>query len=315
MDTQKMRYLLKIAELQSVTEAAKELYISQPALSQIIAYMEREHSIKIFERKDRKLVLTPAGTILIDSIRQELRIEENLKRQLDDVKSEQTGTINIGLSHARAAQFLPVVLPEFTKLYPKIVLNINTNSSLGFETIVVDGKVDFAFVMDTANISPAKKAQLVYEPLFPYCSLLAVPPNHPIAEEANGIFNWTKRPPIDLSRVKDEPFIRLIKNPRNTLLNQSIFNKYGFEPKERIVMTDESMICQLVEAGVGFALIQEHHALARKSGVYFMLDCSDVTSTLCLIYRKDAYLTKPANDFIELIRHHSRLGTWQVSGY
>lgn len=311
MDTQKMRYLLKVAELQSVTEAARQLFISQPALSQVIAYMEREHGIKIFERREGKLLLTPAGQILLESIRQELRIEENLKRRLDDVKSEQVGSLSIGLSHARAAQFLPVILPEFTKKYPQIVLNINTNSSQGFENIVVDGKVDFAFVMDAAVISPAKKEQLIYEPLFPYHNLLAAPPNHPIAKEAGGIFDWTKRPPIDLHRVKDEPFIRLVKTTRNTFLSHSIFNEYGFVPHERVVMSDESLICQLVESGIGFALIQDHHALSRKSGVFFMLDKEVTSATLCLIYRKDAYLPASAKFFIELVKYHTELGTWQ----
>jgi len=311
MDTQKMHYLLKVAETQSVTEAAKKLFISQPALSQAIAHMEKEFDIKIFTRKDGKFLLTTAGEILIESIREELQIEENLKRKLTDVKSESLGTISVGLSHARAVQFLPVILPDFTSQYPQVKVIINTNTHVGLENVVIDGKVDFAFVMDTTILLPSKREQLVYEPLFPYHSLLAVPPNHPIAQEAHGIFDWNKRPPFDLTRLKDEPFIRQVRSVRTSPLGENIFNAYGFNPIEKVILTDESLICQLVNAGVGFALLQEHHALARKSGVFFRLDREPVVANLCLIYRKGSYLSKPAKAFIDLVKHHAEIGTWQ----
>ncbi len=314
MDSKKMHYLLKIAELQSVTEASRQLFVSQPALSQVIHYLEKEYQIKIFHRKDNRLLLTPAGQILVDSFRQELRIEENMERQLNDVKQELVGTISVGLSHARAAQFLPVILPDFTQRYPRITLNINTNSSAGLENIVADGKLDFAFVMDSALIPHALRTQLCYEPLFRYHCLLAVPPSHPIAEETGGIFDWTMRPPIDLLRVKDEPFIRLAKNTRTTLISQDIFDAYGFEPIERVVLTDESLTCQLVAAGIGFALLQEHHALAFRKGVFFRLDKPNTASNLCLIYRKDTYLSQPARYFIQLVKEHTALGTWLPEG-
>ena len=51
MNTQKMRYLLKIADLGSITEAAAQLYVSQPALSQVVAYMEQKYNIKIFSKR------------------------------------------------------------------------------------------------------------------------------------------------------------------------------------------------------------------------------------------------------------------------
>lgn len=310
MDTQKMRYLLKIVELGSITEAAKQLYISQPALSQTVAYMEQKFAIKIFSRKDEKLSLTDAGEVLINAFHQELRIEENLQRQLQDVKSEYLGAISIGMTQGRLAQFLPVILPSFVKEYPKISIHVNTNSVEGLENLVLDGKVDFAFAMDAAVIPPSKRNLLIYEPLFQYQNLLAVPPNHPLAKEANGIFDWNERPPIDLLKVKDEPFIRLEKDERTALMSQKIFHEYGFEPIERLTITDVSIICQLVNSGIGFAIIQEHHALNQKNGIFYRLDKNSLSPTLCLIYRKDAYLSKPARAFIDLVKHHSHLGTW-----
>lgn len=311
MDTQKMKYLLKVAELESVTEAAKELYISQPALSQVISYIGKEFGIEIFKKSGRKIVLTFAGKVLLDGIREELRIEENLRWKLSDVKEERMGGLHIGMSHARAVQFLPIVLQDFVREYPDIVLNIQTDSIHGFEKAVVDGTVEFTFVMDVAVVPPRIREQLVYEPLFSYRNLLAVPPQHPIALEADGEFDWTKRSAIDLRRVRNEPFVRVTQTARNTWAGHSLFTAYGFIPKERIVLSDESLICSLVEAGIGFALVQEHHAQARKSGVYFLLDKEISAINLCLIYHKDVYLSKPAKRFIDIVKYYAETGAWQ----
>ncbi len=264
MNTQKMRYLLKIADLGSITEAAAQLYVSQPALSQVVAYMEQKYNIKIFSRKDRKLVLTTEGSILIDAIRRELIIEDNMERQLADVKSEYSGKLTVGMSLARSAQLLPEILPDFFQAYPGITLHISTNLQQGLENLVIDGKVDFAFVMDIAVISPAKKEQLVFEPLFPYHALLAVPPTHELVQEAGGILDWNKRPPVNLLRVKDEPFILQKYSERNALYTKKIFYDYGFEPKVRMVIDNEVAIANLVLKGVGFAIIQEHVALMQE---------------------------------------------------
>ena len=88
MELKKLEYLIKVSELGSITEAAKQLYITQPALSQVISAMEKKYGVPIFERKEGGLVLTYGGKLLIDAGRRQLLIEESLKQELLDVKCE-----------------------------------------------------------------------------------------------------------------------------------------------------------------------------------------------------------------------------------
>lgn len=309
MDSKKLEYLLKIAETRSVTEASKQLFISQPALSQVIGAMEKRYDIKIFEKKEGSLHLTPEGSILVDAARRQFFIEQNLELELADRRNQISGDISIGLSPSRSLHFLPLLLPQMQKEFPKVRIVINTQSSTGFEKMVAHGKLDFAFVMDLADIDPSIRNELTYEPLFSYNTLLAAPPNHSLAREAAGVFDWRKRRPVSLDEVRDEPFIVSPPRPRYRKWTDLVYKAYDFIPKEAVVISGSTAI-HLVQAGVGFMLTQDSTAFSMKKGAFFRLDKGDFATNLCIIYRRDKYLTKPMRAFIDLVKYHNELGTW-----
>jgi len=309
MDSKKLEYLLKIAETRSVTEAARQLFISQPALSQVIGSMEKRYQIKIFEKKEGTLHITPEGQILIDAARRQFFIEQNLEQELSDRKNQISGDIRIGLSPSRSLHFLPVLLPYMRREYPKVRIVVNTQSSQSFEKMVANGKLDFAFVMDLADIDPAIRGELTYEPLFSYDTLLAAPPDHPLAKEAAGVFDWRKRRAVSLDEVREEPFIVPPSRPRNQKWLNQVYNAYHFTPKE-VVVIPGSVGINLVQAGVGFMLTQDATAFSLKKGAFFRLDKGSFSSNLCVIYRKDKYLAKPMDALIRLVKYHCEQGTW-----
>ncbi len=309
MDSKKLEYLLKIAENQSITEAAKQLYLSQPALSQVVSSFEKAYDTKLFERRNGRLFLTYTGELILQAAKEHQFLENNLKNQIEDAKSSRTGRLRIGLSPGRTLHFLPVILPDFRREFPQLQLEIDTRAGTGYETMVAEGDLDIAFVMDSADVPSRIKNALVYEPLFVYYCLLAAPPHHPIARETEGIFDWRERPAIDLNRVRDEPFIGTSHSRRNAQWMDGIYQSYGFVPHETILLSEESAVFNLVQAGIGFALMQDHFAFALKHGAFFRLDKDNSATTLCAIYRKDVFLTRTMRTFINLVKEHTTMGT------
>ncbi len=310
MDSKKLEYLLKVEETRSITEAARQLYISQPALSQVIGNLEKHYDIKIFEKRDGALRLTSEGAILVDTARREFFLEENLKLSLLELKSEVAGDVKIGLSRSRAVQFLPRLLPQVWEKFPKVRTVVSTNSGSGFERRVASGKLDFAFVMDMADVDPAVRADLAYEPLFSYSTLLAAPPDHALAKEAEKEFDWRKRRPVSLDEVGDQPFIVGAGTDRIRRWSDTGFSVYGFQPRVALVISGALTRISLVEAGVGFCITQDAMAFARKRGAFFRFDKGDFAATLCVIYRKDKYLTQPMRFFIDLVKEYNERGLW-----
>ena len=78
VNERKIDYLLKIAETQSITRAAKELYVSQSALSQLIASLEKTYDTKIFEYKGGHLTPTYTGEMILNTFRQQQLLEGRL---------------------------------------------------------------------------------------------------------------------------------------------------------------------------------------------------------------------------------------------
>ena len=310
INDRKLDYLLKIAETRSITSAARALYISQPALSQFVSSLEKEYDTKIFEYENGKLTPTYTGELIIDSFKQRKLLESNLQRELNDARQSKSGRISIGISNGRAPMFLSIVLPDFKKEYPNIQLTINTKSENGFEGMVTAGNLDLAFVMDQADVPAKVKAGLVYEPLFDYYCLLAAPPSHPIAAKAREIPDWRLRPPVDLNDFKDEPFIQTIPSDRHRQWEENIIKPYNFHPKHTILLTEESAVFSLVQADLGFALIQDHVAFSYRKGAFFRLDRDNSKATLCVIYRKGFVLSKAMQYFIDLVKEHTRKGSF-----
>lgn len=306
----KMDYLLKIAELQSISNAAKELYVSQPALSQLVNSLEKTYNTKIFEYKGGKLVPTYTGELILETFHKQKLLENTLLNALDDARQSKSGRMSIGISGGRAPMFLSIVLPDFQKAYPNVRLTINTKSLDGFESMVVSGHLDLAFVMNKADVPSEVLQGLVYEPLFDYECLLAAPPNHPLSLTAKKQPDWRLRPPVNLQDFQDETFIQTVSSDRHKNWEKSIYAPYNFHPRCTILLTEETALFDLIQAGLGFGLIQDYVAFSRKKGAFFRLDRDDSKATLCVIHRKDAILTEAMNYFIQLVKDHTQKGSF-----
>ena len=95
----------------SFTEAASQLFISQPALSQVIRQIESELGMPLFDRIAMPLRLTPAGQEYLRAARQIASIENELSSRIGEMKNEVYGTVRIGISVQRGMRLLPEVLP------------------------------------------------------------------------------------------------------------------------------------------------------------------------------------------------------------
>lgn len=121
VNERKIDYLLKIAETQSITRAAKELYVSQSALSQLIASLEKTYDTKIFEYKGGHLTPTYTGEMILNTFRQQQLLEGRLNRQLEDVRQSQHRTV-IYWDFQRKGSYVPFYyssrIPERISKHP-----------------------------------------------------------------------------------------------------------------------------------------------------------------------------------------------------
>lgn len=139
------RYVYKVYQTKNVSQAASELFISQPALSAAIKRAEEELGAPIFNRKTLPLTLTPEGKVYIEAIERMLAAEEQMNDRIRDIRHTHGGRLRIGIS-TRLAQFIiPAVLKTFHEQYPNIDVHIENTPSRKLPDLLENETVDMLF--------------------------------------------------------------------------------------------------------------------------------------------------------------------------
>ena len=159
MNVRQAQYLIAVHEEGSISGAAKRLFITQPALSQTIQMVEKEIGARVFDRTTTPISLTCAGERYIASARKLVSLEQNLHREIEEIRQETSGRLRVGISTLRSMAILPRVLPRFFHLYPTVELELEETGSSSMEQLVLGGKVDLALLLsrppfDALTLSP-----------------------------------------------------------------------------------------------------------------------------------------------------------------
>lgn len=121
--------LLKLNEIGTIRGTAKEVLISQPAISQRLKFIEEYFDEIIFIRTSKRLLLTPSGEIILEHAKSVMEHERALQNKLVATSSEVKGTLSIACSSLVSQRFLPQILSEFTEKYPKVSIDLVTGIS------------------------------------------------------------------------------------------------------------------------------------------------------------------------------------------
>lgn len=303
MEFRQFRYVLQVAEERNFSAAAKKLYISQPSLSQFIQKVEEKVGAPLFDRSVSPLKLTYIGSLYVAHARAVLDLHSQFEQQVDDTLNLQQGRLTIGSSPFRSAYLLSRVLPIFRTTYPQIQVFLQEDNTRNLEDRVLHGLTDFSL-----SLLPINHDLFDYEVLFEEKMLLALPPEHPLAQQlALKAGDHAYTPTIALQAFKDTPFIQMNKGHKLHNMLQKLAENAGFSPN--VVLETESMTTAqaLAGAGLGAALLPETLVYADhfdKEPCYCRLD-SDPARTVVVVYRKGRYLSRAARAFIQTLKTYT----------
>ena len=113
IDFNKLNYLMAVAKLQSFSKAAKECYVSQPALTRCVKNIEDELGVKLFDRSCAPIKLTYAGERYIAGMQQILDMKLKLDQEMSDIAARRRDRLTLGIPTTRSSTWLPRILPAF----------------------------------------------------------------------------------------------------------------------------------------------------------------------------------------------------------
>jgi LysR family transcriptional regulator, regulator of abg operon len=176
MKLNQLRDVIAIANRGSLRAAARDLALSQPALTRSVHELERELGAPLFERRARGMRLTPVGETFV---RRATAILSEVRRAHEEAAQIQGGTsgkVVAGLSLVAHVAMLPKALPVFRKRYPQVQLHIVAGPFPALETKLSDGSIDF-YVGPEYEHSPS--SELVQEKLFDNTRVIVGRIGHP----------------------------------------------------------------------------------------------------------------------------------------
>lgn len=240
LNLDQLRTLTTVAATGSFSAAARQLHLTQPAVSQQVKELESRLGVALLERIGRRVHLTPAGTEMLEHARELLGLAEAASTAMERYRDGKLGRVRLGTDATLCAYVLPPVLRALLRAHPDLELDIETGPSAELARKVVVNDLDIAFVTRPASIEPILVSETIISD-----NLLAFWPD-------------TLGPVPDVLTPKDfcgRPFVGFtVGNITHTLV-QSWLDTSEARPAPMMYFDLGVTIAAIVAAGLGAAIL------------------------------------------------------------
>lgn len=286
MEWQQLEYFIAIAKLQHMTNAAKELSVTQPALSRSIAALEKEFGVELFERRGRNLVLNRYGQLLLGRARNAVQEMEKAKQEIANLIHPLSGRLSLCFPHILGAELFPVMLGAFREQYTDIRFDLNQCTLDELTAKILNNDSDFG-ITTLESVHEAFHWHLIGRSEL----YLAVPVHHP----------WASRESISLEELHGVPYIGL--KPSCALSNtvEELLACSHVEPDTGYRADELDMVAGLVAAGYGVSLLPKTLGISSYPLAWVQVNDPESVLTVGLIWKKDRQLTPVSEVFLSFI--------------
>ena len=239
LDSRQLRAFVLLAETQSFTQAAKELNLTQSAVSHAIKSLENDIGCTLIDRIGKKAALTEAGRKLFTSAQNILTEMINIRHELHKTNRWGQSTLRIGATTSVCQYLLPSVLREFKESFPSCTVNIVPGDTPEVLESLQYNKIDIAIALQ-----PFDSNNTVFRPLFKDELKLIAPPLHP----------WNTDQKIRPDQIAREHFILYNKRSYTYRLIENYFRQQDIELTSTLELGSMEAIKELVKVGMGISI-------------------------------------------------------------
>ena len=292
MNMKQALYFKTIAQYGTITAAAKQLYISQPSLSQTLRQIDDEVGTPLFDRSTSPLHLTYAGERYLKAVEAMLDIETRLKEEIESIRRDDGGRLRLGISVTRAMQVLPDVIPIFTKAYPNVTIELTEAASASLEGLLQKGQIDLALAALEAN-----EANIAYELIEKESIGILAGKDSQLAQLV------PSGTPISLEMVEKEAFVSLDTSHSSRIIQDRLFRRYNIRPKI-LLETSSLEVARRVALKSGACMVlpdvYADEFVFNSGGAFYPLKDYENHRHFYACYRNDENTKKYIRDFVSI---------------
>ncbi|MCZ8517395.1 LysR family transcriptional regulator [Paenibacillus filicis] len=284
------RVFYVIAKTGSLTKAAEELYITQPAVTQSLKQLEARLGGALFFRTSKGVKLTAEGEVLFKYIEQAYQFIVNGERKLAEMHQFLSGDIKIGAGDTLCKHFLLPYLKRFHEAYPNIKIGVTNRTTPETVKLLKEGAIDLGIV----NLPVPQDKQLhVRESLTIRDGFVA-----------GAKYGFLAEKPVSLEELSGYPLILLEKGSSSRAYFDAVALERGVAVKPEIELGSLDLLVEFARNGLGIACVIRsfvENELASSDLVEVRLEPPLPPRSIGIVTLKDVPLSASSKKFLELL--------------
>lgn len=282
-----------VAKHLSYTKAAKELYLSQPAVSMQIKQLEDNVGLPLFERMGKQVFLTEAGREMHYYSRNISETLQEVAEVMEQLKGGHQGHLNISVA-TTANHFATRLLAAFVRSHDGVKFSLDVTNRETLLRQLADNEPDLVIMG-----KPPSNPDLMAESFMENPLVVVAANDHPLVVQKD----------IPLAALRDEVFVTREKGSGTRIAMARFFKERGETPNFEMEMTSNEAIKQAVEAGLGLGLVSVHTLeLELETGRLAILDVKafPILRHWYVVYRKGKRLSPVAQAFRQFVQNEAK---------
>ena len=288
MTIRHLKIFIKTYQLQSITRAAEELHLTQPAVTRAVKELEQYYGVLLFDRVGRGLAITESGRELYAYALHVVELFDTMEKSMRNWDS--FGVLRIGSSVTIGTFLLPGLVEQFTAQCPGIRAQVLVSNGRNLQKALLDNELDFALIEEAIGAS-----EFHTEPFAQDHLTLITPPGHPLL----------LRERVLLQDLDGYDLLLREQGSASRSFVDSVFAVHELTPRPLWESISTQALVRAVHAGIGLSLLPER-MVREDVRTGFVAACPLADEGLQrrydLVWHKNKYLTAAAQKFIGLCR-------------
>lgn len=288
-----LQYFVEVVKTNNISKAAKNLYVSQPAISSAIRELEKEFNTTLFIRYNNQITLTDEGHYLY---KLSLDLLESFDKVRNDMFSylQKPEILKIGVPPMLGTFVLPPILNEYSKHQPNIEIQLSELGSAANKQAIIDRDINLGLTVVSKDEEVSDI--ITYTKLIDTTLLFTVNKNHPLA----------KKKIISIKDLKGVPIILMKEDCLQSHLVQKEFEKNGITPNIKIRTNQLYTIKELIKNNnLGAFLFNQ--VLEHDNSIVGIPLKESIDLEIVIASRKDSHLNNIAKDLLNFIINSNKL--------
>lgn len=299
MQLRECEYILAIAQEGNMGKAAQRLYVSQPALSKMLAKLEENIGKPLFERQSTGMVPTAAGTAYIEGARRMIELNAQWEQEINAASGNHP-FLDIGIPMVRLDVVVYYVLPRLARRFPGLQTHSSHTPQSKLVVDLINNKCALGLGIIKEKYSHILNNEIVGEEEY----VLVVPKGHPLERKARPKAGC-RYPHVEVSQLKDTPFVISRPDAYSARVTQRFFSDNDITPPIAMRMQNTGNIMKAVAGGAGVALLPSQPLSAMGAAdklAYLHVDVHEQPMQIGVLYRRGYALSLIEKAFIAELR-------------